>query len=321
MRPGEAKETSACCAPGSALAAQTSVPHGTPLPAAARDRGSTAVRLSAAQFRMGSEDTDAVVADGEGPVRVVRTRAHAIDQCAVTSGDYAEFAAETGWVTDAERLGWSYVFAGFLPARLRRISPRVQQAPWWCAVQGATWRAPEGPGSGSRDRLDHPVTHVAWSDAAAFASWAGGRLPTEAEWERAARGGLDGAPFPWGEELTPEGVHRCNIWQGVFPTRNQALDGWSGTAPVRSFAPNGLGLYETSGNVWEWCADWWQAEHGEGPHTDPSGPPAGTERVMRGGSYLCHDSYCNRYRVAARTKNSPDSSTGNQGFRCAYDLS
>jgi formylglycine-generating enzyme required for sulfatase activity len=167
---------------------------------------------------------------------------------------------------------------------------------------------------------------VSWHDAVAFSAWVGKRLPTEAEWEYAARGGLDQARFPWGDELTPDGEHRCNIWQGQFPTRNTAEDGYRGTAPVDAFPPNDFGLFNVSGNVWEWCADWWSTthqatgSHGTGPQVSPAGPPTGDSRVMRGGSYLCHDSYCTRYRVAARSSNTPDSSGGNLGFRCARDV-
>jgi formylglycine-generating enzyme required for sulfatase activity len=266
---------------------------------------------------MGSEDSDANPEDGEGPVRPVRLSPFRLDAAAVTNEEFATFVDATGHVTEAERFGWSFVFASFLPGSLRRGAPRAQTAPWWCAVSGATWRRPEGPGSDVTDRLDHPVVHVSHTDAEAFAAWAGMRLPTEAEWEYAARGGLEGRRFAWGDELTPGGEHRANIWQGRFPTSNTRDDGYVGTAPVTAFSPNGFALYQVAGNVWEWCADHWSTRREAGLVVDPRGPASGRERVMRGGSYLCHDSYCNRYRVAARTKNTPDSSAGNIGFRCA----
>lgn len=269
---------------------------------------------------MGNEDSEALVADGEGPVRQVTVSPFAIDACAVSVADFAHFVRATDYRTDAEWFGWSYVFAAFLPGRVRAASPRPDAAPWWCAVEGAWWQEPEGPGSGVSGRADHPAVHVSWNDASAYANWVGGRLPTEADWEYAARGGLHQARFAWGDELVQGGEHRCNIWQGRFPTRNTGDDGYLGTAPVDAFSPNGFGLYNVAGNVWEWCADWWTAQHDATPVTDPRGPGSGTARVMRGGSYLCHESYCNRYRVAARTSNSADSSTGNQGLRVAYDV-
>jgi formylglycine-generating enzyme required for sulfatase activity len=261
------------------------------------------VGLPGATFLMGTEDPVGFPADGEGPVREVSVEGFLVDPCVVTAAEFAEFVDDTGWTTDAEKFGWSYVFAGFLPAALRAASPRLPETPWWCGVHGATWRAPEGPGSDLDGRLDHPVVHVSWHDAVAYCAWSGKRLLTEAEWEYAARGGLVQKRYPWGDELTPGGRHMCNIWQGQFPVRNTAEDGYRGTAPVDAFEPNGFGLYNVSGNVWEWCADPW----------------GGDGRVMRGGSYMCHDSYCNRYRVAARTRNTADSSGGNLGFRCARD--
>lgn len=270
---------------------------------------------------MGGEDPDAFPADGEGPVREVELRPFAIDACAVTVSQFATFAKETGHETDAERYGWSFVFAGLLrPEQVRDSVGHVPEAPWWIGVEGSSWRAPEGPGSGVSRRQNHPVTHVSWNDAVGYADWAGKRLPTEAEWEYAARGGLEQQRFPWGDELSPRGQHRCNIWQGEFPRRNTLGDGHLGTAPVRSFRPNGFGLYNMAGNVWEWCADWFGTDHPDTRQVDPTGPPTGTARVVRGGSYLCHDSYCNRYRVAARTSNTPDSTTGHMGFRCVTDV-
>jgi formylglycine-generating enzyme required for sulfatase activity len=265
---------------------------------------------------MGTEDTEGFPADAEGPIREVSIEPFRITATAVTNAEFAVFVADTGHRTQAEGFGWSYVFAGFLPGQLRKISPRPEATPWWCAVRSADWLHPEGPGSDLSGRDDHPAVHVSWHDAIAYCRWAGGRLPTEAEWEYAARGGLEQARYPWGDELAPNGEHRCNIWQGRFPVHNDAADGFRGTAPVRSFWPNGFGLYEMVGNVWEWVADRWGTDHNGQPRHNPAGPDTGEERVMRGGSYLCHASYCNRYRVAARSKNAPDSGGGNNGFRC-----
>ncbi|MEV5776973.1 formylglycine-generating enzyme family protein [Streptomyces antimycoticus] len=311
----QARPTS-CCTPSRGGGAAV------PAPAATAHTGgyeTDMALLPGGTFLMGTEDADGFPADGEGPVREVTVAAFRIDVHAVTNERFARFVRETGHVTEAERFGWSYVFAGFLPAALRRGAPRPEGTPWWCGVEGALWRAPEGPGSEVGERSRHPVVHVSWNDAVAYCRWAGARLPTEAEWEYAARGGLVGRRYPWGDELTPGGVHRCNIWQGRFPVKNTAEDGYRGTAPVDAFEPNGFGLYNVAGNVWEWCADWWSTDHADRPRADPGGPATGIAKVMRGGSYLCHQSYCNRYRVAARTSNTPDSSTGNLGFRTVRD--
>ncbi|MEV8313911.1 formylglycine-generating enzyme family protein [Streptomyces sp. NPDC059900] len=265
------------------------------------------IALPGGTFRMGSEEADANPGDGEGPVREVSVAPFAMDAYAVTNARFADFVEQSGYVTEAEEFGWSYVFAKFLPGPLRKASPRPQATPWWCGVQGAAWHRPEGPGSTPDGRWDHPVVHVTWRDATVYCRWAGGRLPTEAEWEYAARGGLDQARYPWGDELTPGGEHRCNIWQGTFPFHNTEADGFAGTAPVHAFPPNGFGLHNVAGNVWEWSADPWQDGDAD-------------RRAMRGGSYLCYDSYCNRYRVAARTANTADSSAGNLGFRMARDI-
>ncbi|MFG2819997.1 formylglycine-generating enzyme family protein [Kitasatospora sp. NPDC048365] len=276
------------------------------------------VDLPGGRFLMGTDDDQGYPADGEGPVRPVVLGAFRIAPVTVTNARFGAFVASTGYRTEAERYGFSYVFEGFLDDRLAAGSPAVPAVPWWREVAGAHWQAPEGPGSSVGARQDHPVVHVSWHDAQAYCAWSGTRLPTEAEWEYAARGGLEQQRYPWGDELAPDGQHRCNIWRGVFPTLNTAADGHRGTAPVRAFRPNGYGLYNTVGNVWEWCADWFSPDfHLAGPRWDPAGPPAGTARVMRGGSHLCHASYCNRYRVAARSSNTPASSTGNIGFRVA----
>jgi formylglycine-generating enzyme len=277
------------------------------------------VRLGGGEFLMGDDSPDGFPADGEGPVRSVRLSPFWIDEAAVSNGEFAAFVDATGYMTETERFGASFVFWGLLPEGFP-ATRAVAGMEWWRHVEGADWRHPEGPGSSVGERSDHPVVHVTWADAAAYAAWAGKRLPTEAEWEYAARGGLERARYPWGDELTPEGVHRCNVWQGDFPRVDTAEDGFAGTAPVRWFEPNGHGLHNVAGNVWEWCADWFSPDwHRSSPRVDPAGPPGGTLRVQRGGSYLCHASYCNRYRVAARMAQTPDSSSGNVGFRCALD--
>ncbi len=269
---------------------------------------------------MGSEDRFAYPGDGEGPVRRVTVSSLAIDPCAVTNGEFAEFVDETGFVTDAERCGWSFVFGGLLPDDFPPTRA-VASAQWWRQVEGASWSHPEGPQSDLECRADHPVVHVSWNDALAYCAWAGKRLPTEAEWEFAARGGLEEKVFPWGDELEPGGAHRMNVWQGVFPSENTVADGFYGTCPVDTYPPNGYDLHNMTGNVWEWCSDWYSPDfHTREKRTDPHGPSRGTNRSTRGGSYLCHHSYCLRYRVAARNSMEPDSSTGNTGFRCVQGI-
>jgi sulfatase modifying factor 1 len=278
------------------------------------------VELEGGQFLMGNEGPDAYPTDGEGPVHQVTLHPFRIDVTTVTNGMFGEFVDATGHVTDAERFGWSFVFAGLLPNDFPDSRGAVH-APWWRQVFEADWRHPEGPQSGIDDRGSHPVVHVSWNDATAYCGWAGKRLPTEAEWEYAARGGREGQRLPWGDEIEPGGEHRMNVWQGTFPSDNSLADGYYGTAPADAFSPNGFGLYNMTGNVWEWCADWYDVGYyAQSPTVAPPGPASGTHRVMRGGSYLCHESYCHRYRVAGRSANTPDSTTGNLGFRCAADI-
>lgn len=312
--------------PGSDASGENSVPLGQP-------STDGMVFLEGGAFLMGTSDKEAWADDAEGPVREVRLDPFWMDKTAVTNAEFERFVAETGYKTEAEIFGWSYVFHLFVPSKIKRkrgASLALRDLDWWMGVEGACWKRPEGRGSTIRKRMDHPVVHVSWRDATSFARWAGKRLPTEAEWEYAARGGLEQKRYCWGDELVPEKRHMCNIWQGTFPDYNTKADGYEGTAPAQSFPKNGYGLYNMSGNVWEWCADWfsttWHVEASPERRLNPQGPPeSGAMRspdglllkVIRGGSYLCHDSYCNRYRVAARTSNTPDSSTGHCGFRCA----
>jgi formylglycine-generating enzyme len=281
------------------------------------------VRLDGGPFLMGTDTLEGFPADGEGPIRKVAVDPFFIDLYPVTNQQFREFVRATDYKTEAERFGWSFVFQGHLSPddQLRVVEDRVLGAEWWCKVRSVDWQHPEGPDSNIDSRGFHPVVHVSWNDAARFATWAGKRLPTEAEWEYAARGGLEQKLYPWGNDLTPDGAHLCNIWQGEFPTCDTAEDGFAGTAPADSFPPNGYGLHTITGNAWEWCADWFHPSfHLVGTRSNPVGPMGGSSKVIKGGSYLCHKSYCNRYRVAARTSNTPDSSTTNMGFRCVRDV-
>ena len=320
-------EDAPCCAPGENRSSgidEGEVDAWEPAPLAEPDEGM--VTLESGTFRMGTDSRVGFPQDGEGPVRTVELDPFYIDTNAVTNREFLRFVKDTGYRTEAEEFGWSFVFEPFLEEDDRPyVVDAVADTPWWVGVRGATWLRPEGPSSTVLDdgRLDHPVVHVSWRDANAYCTWAGKRLPTEAEWEYAARGGLVQERYPWGDVLRPEGEHRCNIWQGTFPTHNSVDDGYRGTAPVDAFEPNGYGLHNVSGNVWEWCWDWFSPTYHTTPgydSTNPRGPSSGSARVMRGGSFLCHRSWCNRYRVAARSKNTPDSSTANIGFRCVADV-
>lgn len=277
------------------------------------------VTVPAGTFSMGDAHRDGKPFDGELPVHHVRLEGFSIDATSVTNTDFARFVDQTGYRTDAERFGSSPVLNMVVDRDQVEVLGVAGTAPWWWFVGGASWRCPEGPGSDLDDRGDHPVLHVSWNDAQEYCAWAGRRLPTEAEWEYASRGGLDGARYPWGDDLLGEdGAWRCNIWQGTFPSDNTGEDGWLTTAPVRTYAPNGYGLWQMVGNVWEWCEDSWSpaAYARRGPSTHGPLEVGDTDaKVLRGGSYLCHDSYCNRYRNAARSSNSMESSTANAGFR------
>lgn len=315
------EETKSCCTPGRA---STTPADAAPIRRAPATPTNTRgmKRLDGGVFLMGTDDADGFPDDGEGPIREVTLDPFYIDATSVTNKQFGRFVKETGYKTEAEGLKNSFVFYLLAPKEMeRRMHRRVVGCEWWLNVPGACWKQPEGRGSNIKDRMDHPVTHVSWHDAQAYCVWAGKRLPTEAEYEYAARGGLVQNKYAWGDALHLEGEHRCNIWQGTFPDHNTLEDGYLGTSPVRAFPANGYGIHDMAGNVWEWCADCWSPNfHANGSQTNPTGPASGDARVIRGGSYLCHDSYCNRYRVAARTSNTPDSSTGNLGFRCVVDV-
>jgi formylglycine-generating enzyme len=276
------------------------------------------VPIGARTFTMGNDGADAVAADGEGPARRVSLDGFSIAATTVTNSAFGDFVRATQYVTDAERLGSSFVFYLQVPPERRAYVRQVAKGlPWWLPIADASWQRPEGPGSHVYERLDHPVVHVSWSDAQAYCAWARARLPTEAEWECAARGGLHGRRFPWGDDLASDGIPRCNIWRGSFP--NTPDEGWRpGPIAAAEGEANGYGLFNVCGNVWEWCADWFSPTYHRGTAAEnPQGTNPTGRRSMRGGSFLCHDSYCSRYRVAARSSNSPESSSSNLGFRIA----
>ena len=274
-------------------------------------------------FTMGTDDAPvSTTQDGEGPSRSVHVSPFYMQKYEVSNAEFASFVSETGYSTEAERFGDSFVLEHLLSEEVaEEITQAVKNAPWWLPVKGACWLHPEGKGSNVDSRGDHPAVHISWNDAVAYCEWnEGGRLPTEAEWEYAARGGLEGRLYPWGNAPTPKGKHWMNIWQGEFPKLNTEEDGYFSTAPGNVYPSNRYGLFNMAGNVWEWVEDWWTTRHSAEFADNPRGPPSGKDKVKKGGSYMCHEDYCYRYRCSARSMNTPDSSASNLGFRCAKNL-
>lgn len=301
------------------------------------------IYIPSGSFLMGAAD-EAGRPD-EYPRHKVSVSAFWMDQTEVTNASFARFVKETGYVTTAERMpDWevlkkqlpegtpkppdSVLVAASLvfspPAKVRGLDDVSQ---WWTWKKGANWQRPDGPGSNIKDKENYPVVHVSWEDAQAYCQWAGKRLPTEAEWEYAARGGLENASYPWGNEPLETGSIKANTWQGDFPVKNTGRDGYRLLAPVKQFKPNGYGLFDMAGNVWEWCADWYHPDYYQNHNANqvnPKGPnegydpmePGVPKRVVRGGSFLCNASYCKGYRVSARMKTSADTGLSHTGFRC-----
>jgi len=303
------------------------------------------VYIPGGTFMMGADNDQA--SSDEYPKHQVAVDPFWMDEHEVTNAQFARFVLETGYITTAERKpDWEELKKQLPPGTPKPDDNMLVPASlvftppshavnlnnyheWWRWVAGASWKRPEGPGSGLKGMEKYPVVHISWDDAMAYCEWAGKRLPTEAEWEFAARGGLVDNIYPWGNEHVDKGQPKANSWQGSFPNKNTAADGFSGLAPVKSFAPNGYGLYDIGGNVWEWCSDWYRNDYYESVNSpggvkNPQGPkdsydpdePTVPKKVARGGSFLCNDSYCSGYRVARRMKSSKDSGMSNMGFRC-----
>ncbi|SFG37904.1 formylglycine-generating enzyme family protein [Pontibacter chinhatensis] len=360
QQPGEQQNTittaspprdsvASCCissAPPRFAAPKSMEPSATENPA--EDAQKAMVWIEGGTFMMGADNDQA--RPDEYPKHKVTVDGFWMDATEVTNAEFARFVEATGYVTTAEQKpDWEELKKQLPPgtpkpdesllvaASLVFQSPKGQVdlrdfASWWTWQEGANWRQPHGPGSSIKGKENHPVVHISWHDAQAYAKWAGKRLPTEAEWEWAARGGTQNNLYPWGNEPIHKGQPKANTWSGTFPTKNTEQDGYYHTAPVKSYAPNNAGLYDMAGNVWEWCADNYHSNYYSTIHTavgvkNPAGPatsydpdePHARKRVIRGGSFLCNDSYCSGFRVAARMKTTEDSSMEHVGFRCVKD--
>lgn len=312
-----------------------------------RKRFDGMVKIAGGAFMMGGDNAQARA--DEYPKHKTKVNSFWMDETEVTNAQFRAFVEATGYITIAERPIDLAEIKKQLPPD-QELPPDIDASPsamtfkpvaagqqvrgaidWWQMVKGANWRHPQGPNSSIKGKDNYPVVHIAWYDAMAYAKWAGKRLPTEAEWEYAARGGQQNARYPWGN--APIEASRANYWQGTFPYNNTTADGYTKAAPVKTFEPNAYGLYDMAGNLWEWCLDWFHAGYYQEKMTNgimdnPHGPavsydpamPSTPQKVVRGGSFLCHDSYCSGYRVAARMKSSPDSGLEHTGFRCVREL-
>jgi formylglycine-generating enzyme required for sulfatase activity len=302
------------------------------------------VRLPGGTFMMGATDHEG--RQDEYPAHEVKVNGFWMDKHEVTNAQFGKFVNATGYITTAEQKpDWSQMKKQLPPGTPKPPDsvlvpgalvftppsysvPLDNPARWWKWVPGANWQHPEGPGSSIKGKDNYPVVDISWYDAEAYCKWAGKRLPTEAEWEYAARGGLSEKKYPWGNQDPANGKPKANTWQGTFPNKNTDWDGYYGTAPVMSFPPNGYGLYDMAGNVWEWCSDWYSAAYYQSLNiketVDPQGPsksydpmqPTVPVKVIRGGSFMCNPSYCKGYRVTSRMMSSEDSGLENLGFRC-----
>lgn len=273
-------------------------------------------------YQIGTDKGNGFINDNEGPKITIHLPEFLIDKTTVTNSDFKTFVDETGYITETEKFGWSFVFHYFLSDETKRNSQTVPGLKWWYAVRGADWRHPEGLDSTIEERMDHPVVQISRNDAIAYCLWANKRLPTEAEWEIAAKGGTSFEKYPWGENFLENDRYHCNIWQGNFPLENSLEDGFANTAPAKYYEPNGYGLYQTIGNIWEWCLNPARIDLDEFTKNNSNFFWENYQQIddnsyaTRGGSFLCHQSYCRRYRIAARNGNTGMSAANNLGFRC-----
>lgn len=279
------------------------------------------IKVPSGNYLIGTNSADGFVKDKEGPQVEIQLESFEISCTTITNQEFQQFVQETGYVTEAEQYGWSYVFHYFLTMEEKLKAAEIPGLNWWYAVQGANWKHPEGKSSNLKDRLNHPVVHVSRNDALAYCEWSGTRLPTEAEWEVAAKGGTTYERYPWGEEFLKNNEYHCNIWQGNFPLTNTLDDGFDSTAPAKYYEPNNYGLYQMVGNVWEWCLNPQGIDLEEfqqklsADFVEKNQTRDDKAYAIRGGSFLCHESYCKRYRIAARSGNTGDSTSNNMGFR------